>query len=197
MSVNSARSTSGRRISATPVITECVRPESFSSIWRASSVVRGFPNIAPARVTTVSAAMTIAGPTARAATSSALANASRCTISFGDSPGTGVSSTAEDKTVKGNPAERKISARRTEPEARISFMAEPLPQEYYRWNLRGWTRLKNLKYDGFLVFAKNAAQRVRDECDSGVGFACTKDSQMEILESGRTARQLANGGECL
>src|SRR5215813_349613 len=181
MSVNSARSTSGRRISATPVITECVRPESFSSIWRASSVVRGFPNIAPARVTTVSAAMTIAGPTARAATSSALANASRCTVSLGDSPGTGVSSTAEDKTVKGKPAERKISARRAEPEARISFMAEPLPQEYYRSNLRDWTRLKNSQDDGFLVLTKNASQRVRDLSDCGVGFDCRKNCRKQIF----------------
>jgi hypothetical protein len=66
--------------------------------------------------------MMIAGPTARAATSSALAVASRCTNSWGGSPGMGVSSTAEESTVKEKPALRRISARRSEAEARMSFI---------------------------------------------------------------------------
>ncbi len=116
------RSASGRRTSVTPVSTECVRPESFASIWRASSLVRGLPNTCPSSTTSVSAAITMAGPTARAETSSALASASLCTSSAGDSPAIGVSSTAEDSTVKDIPASCRISARRTEAEARISFM---------------------------------------------------------------------------
>jgi hypothetical protein len=46
----------------------------------------------------------------------------------------GVSSTAKDTTVKVMPASRRISARRGEEEARISFMAKGR-QEYYRERL--------------------------------------------------------------
>src|SRR5215831_13235839 len=130
MSVNSRRSTSGNRISATPVVTEWVRPESFSSIWRASSEVRGLPITIPSKATTVSAAITMAGPTARAATSSDLAAASRRTRSVAVSPGSGVSSTAEESTVKGIPASRRTSARRGEAEARINFIGSLRPGYY-------------------------------------------------------------------
>jgi len=47
------------------VTTACVRPESFSSIRRASSEVRGLPKIWPSSVTSVSAAITIDGHGAR------------------------------------------------------------------------------------------------------------------------------------
>src|SRR5258708_4110450 len=77
----------------------------------------------PSMEMTVSAAMTIAGPIARAATSSAFASARRWTCTFGGSPGKGVSSTAEERTTKEKPASRRISARRVEAEARINFMA--------------------------------------------------------------------------
>src|SRR6266436_4538120 len=118
------RSASGNRTSVTPVSTECVRPESFVSICRASSLVRGLPNTWPSSTTSVSAAMMMAGPNARAATNSALASASRCTSSAGDSPAIGVSSTAEESTVKNSPASCRTSARRVEAEARINFMAQ-------------------------------------------------------------------------
>src|SRR5258708_15589755 len=79
--------------------------------------------VRPSMEMTVSAARTIAGPTARAATSSVFASARRCTCALGDSPEKGVSSTAEERTTKENPAARRISARRVEAEARINFMA--------------------------------------------------------------------------
>src|SRR5260221_286401 len=71
----------------------------------------------PSMEMTVSAAMTIAGPTARAATSSAFASARRWTCASGDSPGKGVSSTVEERTTKEKPASRRISARRVEAES--------------------------------------------------------------------------------
>src|SRR6266850_7934412 len=164
LSMNSRRSTSGSRINETPVITVCVRPESFASIWRASSEVRGFPKIAPSNATIVSAAITIAGPTARAATSSAFASARRRTKSCGDSPGTGVSSTAEESTENCIPALRRISARRGEAEARISFMAL-VEEAYYskKWPTAcpsGQQPGSISQHDGFLVFAENVPQRV-------------------------------------
>src|SRR6266403_315183 len=76
----------------------------------------------------------MAGPTARAATSSAFASARRWTRSWADSPGTGVSSTAEDITVKVKPAARKISARRGEAEARMSFVEDTLGKNTTRGN---------------------------------------------------------------
>jgi hypothetical protein len=116
------RSTSGSRINDTPVITECVIPDSNSNICRASSVVRGLPRICVPISTAVSAAITIAGPTDRAATSSALASASRATIASADSPGIGVSSIADDITENAYPAFCKISALRGEADASISLV---------------------------------------------------------------------------
>src|SRR5712671_1985180 len=86
----------------------------------------------PSTEMTVSAAMTIAGPIARAATSSAFASARRWTCSLGDSPGKGVSSTAEESTTKEKPASRRISARRVDAEARISFIGAIRREGYYR-----------------------------------------------------------------
>src|SRR5579871_6576704 len=116
------RSPSGSRIRDRPVITECVIPESDCSICRASSVVRGLPRICVPICTAVSAAITIAGPTERAATSSAFASASRCTIVSVGSPGIGVSSIADDTTTNAYPALCKISARRGEADASISLV---------------------------------------------------------------------------
>src|SRR5580693_6710008 len=57
------RSPSGNRTNETPVMTECVIPESDCSICRASSVVRGLPRICVPISTAVSAAITIADDT--------------------------------------------------------------------------------------------------------------------------------------
>ncbi len=123
------RSPSGSLTSDTPVTTECITPDSARNICRASSVVRGLPRICEPANTAVSAAITIAGPTDRAATSSAFASASRCTISGADSPGIGVSSIAEDTTANAYPALCKISARRGEAEANISLLVT-VPSAY-------------------------------------------------------------------
>ena len=126
------RSMSGSWTSASPVCTACVRPESWRSIERTSSDDRGFPRIRPSSAMVVSAATMIAGPMARAATSSALASASRRTRALAASPGNGVSSTAEDSTWKCSPALRRTSARRMDADARISRMRGGPPPEYYR-----------------------------------------------------------------
>src|SRR6202158_5459689 len=165
--ISSAESCSNRT-SVTPVRTECARPESCSSMWRASSVERGLFRMRPSRSTTVSAAMTIPGPTARAATNSALAAARRATRSCGVSPGMGVSSIAEDITVNCTPALRRISARRAEEEARISFM-DTLREEYYRAD------------------AKTACADTRRSdvslCDGGVGlFSCLADYRLVLIQ---------------
>src|SRR5882672_8830147 len=46
----------------------------------------------------------------------------------------GVSSTADDNTLNDNPADWRISARRVDAEARMSFMRSPPKPEYYRTN---------------------------------------------------------------
>src|SRR5580698_2367751 len=127
------RSISGNRINATPVITEWVFPDSISNICRASSVVRGFPRICVPISTAVSAAITIAGPTDRAATSSAFASASRATIASADSLGIGVSSIADDITENAYPALCKISARRGEADANMSFVALTWKPDEFDW----------------------------------------------------------------
>src|SRR5215470_13707243 len=171
------RSASGRRTRATPVRTECVRPESFSSMWRASSVERGLPKMWPSSATSVSAATMMAGPTERAATSSALALARRKTRSWADSPGYGVSSMAEETTAKRNPAASRISARRGEAEASTSFMGSRR-EEYYsesaltacavvQWEGPGGqarlfdsTSGPSSDDNGFLIFAEEAAEGI-------------------------------------
>ena len=49
----------------------------------------------------------------------------------GDSSGKGVSSTPEDMTMNEKPAAWRISARRGEVEARMSFMRDSGGEEYY------------------------------------------------------------------
>lgn len=124
----------------------------------------------PSRATVVSAAITIAGPTARAAMSSALASARRWTIWAGVSFGKGVSSTAADMTLKEKPASRKISARRGEAEARMSRMSDD---------------------DGLLVFAEDAAEGVGDFADAGVGFDGGENGWKEIFGGSGAALKFA------
>src|ERR1700693_4620023 len=66
--------------------------------------------------------------------------------SFGDSPGIGVSSTAEDITVKFMPASRKISARRGEEESRISFIV--------RIKLRRTPDIRRTRFAAYLKFRR-------------------------------------------
>src|SRR5580704_16872667 len=120
----------------------------------------------PSRVTTVSAARMMAGPTARAAASSALASAKRWTRSLGDSPGMGVSSTAEETTTKEKPASWRISARRGDVEARMSFMSDD---------------------DRLLVFTEDVAEGVGDFADGGLGFDGSEDGGEKIFCGGGAA----------
>src|SRR5579859_7470983 len=142
-------------------------------MWRASSAERGLPKTRLSRETTVSAAITMAGPTARAATSSALASARRWTRSLGDSPEKGVSSTAEDMMMKEKPASWRISARREEAEARINFMSDD---------------------DRFLIFAEDASERVGDFTYGGVGFDGGEDGGEEVFGGGGAALEYGQGG---
>src|SRR5579862_1885988 len=103
----------------TPVITSCCRPESNRSMRAASTVSAGLPRMQPSITTTVSAPSTISS--APASTARALARANRLTQSCGDSPVSGVSSTAAGRITNSKPACLRISARRGDWEARISM----------------------------------------------------------------------------
>src|SRR5204863_8067681 len=161
-------------------------------MWRASSAERGLPKMRPSRVTSVSAPRTMAWPTARAATSSALATARRSTRTWAASPWYGVSSMEEDITVNENPASRRISARRTEAEARMSFIGNPGisgVEEYYSVSAvracAGVQRNKRASDDhGFPVFAEDAAEGVGDFADRGIGFDGGEDGGEEVFGSG-------------
>ena len=117
----------------------------------------------------MSAAITIAGPRALAATSSAFANASLRTKSCGDSAGIGVSSTAEESTENCIPAERKISARRGDADASISFIVcfERILQELQDYRL--------------LILAKDASKRVRNFADGSKRFHCGQNCWQKIF----------------
>src|SRR5713226_7127358 len=189
------RSASGRRMSVTPVITECLRPASFTSMFRASSLVRGFPSTCPSSTTSVSAAMIITGPTARAETRSALASAKRCTNSCGDSPGIGVSSTAEDNATKERPASRRISARRSEAEARINFMAVISAKDTTdALSLMFWACLKKNR---FLVFAEDSPKRVRNLSNRSVSLHRPENRRQQIFLRRRPSLQFGQCRFCL
>src|SRR6266436_3796814 len=203
-----SRSASGRRMRATPVRTAWVRPERRSSMWRASSEDRGLPKMWPSRVTSVSAPMTMAGPAARAATSSALATARRSTRTWADSPGYGVSSTADESVVNEKPASRRISARRTDAEARMSFMTilgrngnnttARLRRACTSASPRKFIHFADAAYasddDGLLVFAEHAAKGVGNFADSGVGFDGGEDGRKKILSRASAALEFGERG---
>src|SRR5258706_7101440 len=88
---------------------------------------------------------------------------------------------AEESTVKEKPASWRISARRTDADARISFMGNPGGEEYYS---------KKSDDHGFLVFAEDAAEGVGDFADGGVGFDGGEDGGEEIFGSGGAALEL-------
>src|SRR6267378_2356187 len=83
---------------------------------------------------------------------------------------------AEESTVKEKPASWRTSARRTDADARISFMGNPGGEEYYS---------KKSDDHGFLVFAEDAAEGVGDFADGGVGFDSIEDGG-EALELGES-----------
>src|SRR6267143_3405848 len=77
----------------------------------------------------------------------------------------------EDIAVNEKPASRRISARRTDAEARMSFM-------------------RKLDDNGFLILAEHAAQGVGDFADSGVGFDGGEDGRKKIFRRGSAALEL-------
>src|SRR5882672_4216129 len=77
----------------------------------------------------------------------------------------------EDIAVNEKPASRRISARRTDAEARMSFM-------------------RKLDDNGFLILTEDAAERIGNFADGGVGFDGGKDGGEEILWSGGAALEL-------
>src|SRR5258706_11463895 len=88
---------------------------------------------------------------------------------------------AEESTVKEKPASWRTSARRTDADARISFMGNPGGEEYYS---------KKSDDHGFLVFAEDAAEGVGDFAHGGVGFDGGEDGGEEIFGSGGAALEL-------
>src|SRR5467141_543847 len=92
---------------------------------------------------------------------------------------------AEESTVKEKPASWRTSARRTDADARISFMGNPGGEEYYS---------KKSDDHGFLVFAEDAAEGVGDFADGGVGFDGGEDGREEIFGSGGAALELGKDG---
>src|SRR5258708_2806887 len=92
---------------------------------------------------------------------------------------------AEESTVKEKPASWRISARRTDADARISFMGNPGGEEYYS---------KKSDDHGFLVFAEDAAEGVGDFADGGVGFDGGEDGWKEILRGGGAALEFGESG---
>src|SRR5580693_6593889 len=219
------RSPSGNRTNETPVMTECVIPESDCSICRPSSVVRGLPRICVPISTAVSAAITIAGPTDRAATSSAFASANRATIASADSPGIGVSSIADDTTENAYPALRKISARLGEADASISLVVTTSPEYTTRrtesacakgqeassqrnchpersegsqtsTNRKTSREVAELKNDGFLVFAELLAEGVGNFADRGVRLDGGEDGGHQVFAAAGAAGQFVQCGFC-
>src|SRR5262249_23093329 len=152
-----------------------------------SSDVRGLPRIMPSRATTVSAAMMIAGPTARAATSSTLAEARRLTRSPAVSPGNGVSSTAEESTLNGIAASRRMSARRDDEEARITSMGTPR-KEYYS-NSASRRRPQQEHYR-LLILAKHTAQGIGDFPTRSVAFHGPQNPRQKFSAATRPPRKL-------
>src|SRR6266481_6589566 len=94
---------------------------------------------------------------------------------------------AEESTVKEKPASWRISARRTDADARISFMGNPGGEEYYS---------KKSDDHGFLVFAEDAAEGVGDFAHGGVGFDGGEDGGEEIFGSGGAALELGESRFC-
>src|SRR6267378_3357554 len=94
---------------------------------------------------------------------------------------------AEESTVKEKPASWRTSARRTDADARISFMGNPGGEEYYS---------KKSDNHGFLVFAEDAAEGVGDFADGGVGFDGGEDGGEEIFGSGGAALELGESRFC-
>src|SRR6267143_5152708 len=92
---------------------------------------------------------------------------------------------AEESTVKEKPASWRTSARRTDADARISFMGNPGGEEYYS---------KKSDDDGFRVFAKDAAEGVGDFADGGVGVDGGEDGGKEIFGSGGAALEFGESG---
>src|SRR5467141_4638819 len=92
---------------------------------------------------------------------------------------------AEESTVKEKPASWRTSARRTDADARISFMGNPGGEEYYS---------KKSDDHGFLVFAEDAAEGVGDFADGGVGFDGGEDGGKKIFGGGGAALELGEGG---
>src|ERR1700682_2801077 len=93
----------------------------------------------------------------------------------------------EESTVKEKPASWRISARRTDADARISFMGNPGGEEYYS---------KKSDNDGFLVFAEDAAEGVGDFPDGGVGFNGGEDGGEKIFGGGGAALELGESRFC-
>src|SRR5262249_43232328 len=92
--------------------------------------------------------------------------------------------------VNDNPADCRISARRTEAEARTSLISGALRQGYYRREPRiGMVRLKKLEDDGFLIFPKDLAECIGDFSDGGIGFNCTENCGKQIFFSRRASCQ--------
>src|SRR5258706_10576657 len=92
---------------------------------------------------------------------------------------------AEESTVKEKPASWRTSARRTDADARISFMGNPGGEEYYS---------KKSDDDGLLVFAEDAAEGVGDFADGGVGFDGGEDGGEEIFRGGGAALEFGESG---
>src|SRR4249919_3283500 len=80
---------------------------------------------------------------------------------------------AEERMENENPAAWRISARRVDAEARMSFMSDD---------------------DGFLVFAEDAAEGVGDFTNGGVGFDGGEDGGEEIFCGGGAALEFGESG---
>src|SRR5580692_5974800 len=123
----------------------------------------------------------------------------------------GVSSTADERTVKFKPASRRISARRGEAEARMSLVEGTSRPEYYTrdwetacacgqmrdcwvssadgealWLMRlAWS----LDDYGFLVFAEGAPQGVGNFAHCGQRFHSAQDGGEQVFGGGGAAAQ--------
>src|SRR5258705_5290515 len=94
---------------------------------------------------------------------------------------------AEESTVKEKPASWRTSARRTDADARISFMGNPGGEEYYS---------KKSDDHGFLVFAEDAAEGVGDFADGGVGFDGGEDGGEATFGRGGAAAGFGGSRIC-
>src|ERR1700730_8142457 len=92
----------------------------------------------------------------------------------------GLSSIAEDTTKKERPEEWRISAGRTEAEARISFMRLIRRRILQTRRLRGLLT-RTLYDDGLLVFPESPAQRIGNFTDGRVTFYGFKNGGDKIL----------------